>query len=1324
MEEGYLTIREAARRLGKHENTIRNWIKSGRIQAKKLPNSGYRRIPGTEVERIEAERRDERRKGAASGSVHPSGSVLSGEHLHRWSGRRAQEFLPKLMQKLLGNERYLIKVRVRADEGIGTRGWDAEVESPKGMPWVPKGSSRWEFGTNENPSSKANDDYRTRTENPQGVDPAKATFVFVTSRRWPGAAEWEQKKREEGVWADVRVIDADGLIQWLETHPEVHSWASDQLGLEPLDTRSIEAWWSAFARTTSPPLSHDLMLAGRESEFQELIERLRGGDAKLIRVGATSIEEAVGFVSATLLRERAPEVSQALVVTSSKALRQVSESETPLTLIVGFPGASDLAATLSSGHNVVLPTLRGDEQPADVSLPRLSRYEANDALTAMGVDHQKTYRLSSLACRSVPALLRHPDLAVASSSRPAWVEEERSYALARLMLLGAWRPADMDQTSVAEYLPESWENLERWLSRLKLTADAPFIEAGGDWRLTSPEAAWTVLEHLLRDRDLGAFRKLAVAVLTEKDPALDLPLEEQHMAQLKNLSLTYSGVLRRGIAQGLALAGAYGSGNASGPGVDACGFAEVVVREILDVANKDASGAVWSSLSSLLSLLAEAAPETFLSAVEEGSSGDEPVIRKMFTDSDPDFSAMFASSPHTGLLWALESVAWSREHAERAVLALARLVQLDDPTGQLGNRPASSIRTILVSWAPQTSAPVEDRVAILGKLASRYGDVAPKILHSLVPRSGETSGVNTGSRFRQWTPRKQSRPSLEVQMAFLAGVTDELLAINGTDLGRWATSVDRALRLAGPLRERTIDELEGLDPASGSTDERLRLSNALRDFCGRHRSFPDANWSIEGTSLERLERVARAIEPGEAVERFARLFDHRPEIGANEEFETWSQRVEKLQTDAIKEVIEASGFQGIVRLASASVLPSQVGQRTADVAEDSFRSEMLGLFAGDDDSGGKLAAGWLHRRAVAADSGWSRDVLDEDLDQGQRVRVLQSLPLVDQTFDLVEEQAADISKAYWQEGAFRYVEGFLADRVAERLLEHGRPWAALDTLYLHCNGDKEPKPDPKLVVRALQEALNCGPDPVAPNPSISYEIGVLLDYLESSGASTETLVQLEWAYFPVLEDSRRWPTALYRALADEPSLFVELVCRVYKAKGEEKKKEPATDREAALATHSWRVLNEWREVPGGDGDGNIDGDKLTDWVKDARKKLRENDRLDIGDEQIGELLSGSPKGSDGVWPHESVRAVLEEVLSDHVETGLRIGKANARGITSRGPWEGGDQERVLADEYKQAAQKVRSEWGRAARVLDELAESYAYQARWEDERADRDAAGD
>lgn len=53
-----ITIREAARRLGVHENTVRRYADRGLIHAERLP-SGVRRLRRQDVERLASGREDE-----------------------------------------------------------------------------------------------------------------------------------------------------------------------------------------------------------------------------------------------------------------------------------------------------------------------------------------------------------------------------------------------------------------------------------------------------------------------------------------------------------------------------------------------------------------------------------------------------------------------------------------------------------------------------------------------------------------------------------------------------------------------------------------------------------------------------------------------------------------------------------------------------------------------------------------------------------------------------------------------------------------------------------------------------------------------------------------------------------------------------------------------------------------------------------------------------------------------------------------------------------------------------------------------------------------
>jgi hypothetical protein len=103
---------------------------------------------------------------------------------------------------------------------------------------------------------------------------------------------------------------------------------------------------------------------------------------------------------------------------------------------------------------------------------------------------------------------------------------------------------------------------------------------------------------------------------------------------------------------------------------------------------------------------------------------------------------------------------------------------------------------------------------------------------------------------------------------------------------------------------------------------------------------------------------------------------------------------------------------------------------------------------------------------------------------------------------------------------------------------------------------------------------------------------------------------------------------------------------------------------------------------------------------------------------IGEVLSGSPPGPDGAWPHPAVRDLIEKLSNADVERGIEIGRYSSRGAVTRGPYEGGRQEREIAERYERYAQTVGDRWPRTAAMLRRIATTYLADAAEEDREAE------
>src|SRR5579871_2836153 len=144
---------------------------------------------------------------------------VTSTHLTEWGGRRdAQSTLPELISRLIyATLGPAAKILFPSDESVQQAGWDGICTVAKGEGVVPDGTSAWELGAQRTGiKRKADEDYEKRSRNPLEIDPKTTTFVFVTPGRFPNRGAWEDTKRAQQIWRDVRVIDADILVHWLE----------------------------------------------------------------------------------------------------------------------------------------------------------------------------------------------------------------------------------------------------------------------------------------------------------------------------------------------------------------------------------------------------------------------------------------------------------------------------------------------------------------------------------------------------------------------------------------------------------------------------------------------------------------------------------------------------------------------------------------------------------------------------------------------------------------------------------------------------------------------------------------------------------------------------------------------------------------------------------------------------------------------------------------------------------------------------------------------------------------------------------------------------
>src|SRR5690606_31290569 len=234
--------------------------------------------------------------------------------------------------------------------------------------------------------------------------------------------------------------------------------------------------------------------------------------------------------------------------------------------------------------------------------------------------------------------------------------------------------------------------------------------------------------------------KSAKDILLEINPAFQLEPSQRHMASIYGKNRAFSEWIREGIIQSLILTSIFGDKLKFDLPLKAELWVDNIVSELLSTENPE----MWKSFESKLPLIAEASPTAFLEAVEKLLGIDESPIASLF-EEDPGF--LTAHSYHTGLLWALENLAWFPQYLSRTSLILARLSAID-PGGSLSNRPINSLSEIFKTWHFQTLASFDERMQVLKLISEREPEIAWTILIRMLPDT--ISGVAFPTHKTRW----------------------------------------------------------------------------------------------------------------------------------------------------------------------------------------------------------------------------------------------------------------------------------------------------------------------------------------------------------------------------------------------------------------------------------------------------------------------------------------------------------------------------------------------------------------------------------------------
>lgn len=1322
-----LSVTDVAKRLGVGRPALSNLLNGKSslspdmaVRLEKAFGVGRQKLLDLQADFDRLNRREKEKTIAAHGYV-PSFLTIKAKQIQEWAENiEARPLLPVLLRKLIhstGHE--LRQVDFPGYDNAERKGCDGVVEAAAATPWVPEGKSCWELGTSKNPSRKAENDYAARLSSVSAGERADCTFVFVTTRNWSGKIEWVKSKQTNGDWKAVRVFDASDLEQWLEESIPSQMWLAEQLD-KPIDGfATLDQCWQDWENASDPKMVPALFEPSLIAYGNKFMKWLENPNKDPFIVTADSKDEALAFLACLFQGSTIAPSSRdlAVVFKSAETLRKVVASTATFIPIVYTDEAErELATAYRRLHCIIVRPRNAIDSNPHIALDLLNYDAFQKALAEMGIKGDDVEQLARASGYS-PTILRRQLSKIPAIRTPQWADDSKiARSLIPITLVGAWHvTSNADCEIVATLAYEPYEKIEESVACLLQVDDSPVWSIGQYRGVASKIDALFAINRHVTKKDLTDFFWLAQYVLSEIDPALDLPEDKRWAARLYGKVRDHSAALRKGICETLVILTVHGNNlfqDRLGINVEDSVFS--LIQALL----------IPLSLDKLLSQrndlprYAEAAPDTFLKLLEEDLRQPQPVVLDLLK---PTENGPFASPARTEILWALECLAWKQLGRVSLILAQLSRTVIDD---NWVNKPISSLQAIYRSWMPQTSASLEERVQALEMLVKRFPDIGWQICIEQLASGIRSGDFSYRPRWRNDSSGVGQPVTRKEMIDFTRKTLDLMLTWSQHDQKTLGNLIERLPGMPEEDQAKVWDLIDAWADSKADKKAKADLREWIRRFAftrfGRLRGLNDV-------TKDRARMAYQKLQSHDFVIRHSWLFaQHWVEPSIDEiedenfDYDKHGEEMQKLRTTAMKEIWEGLGFEGVTELLSHSNAPDRVGSSLVMSMVDAnmqvdFLRQCLSI-TGDQERKVDLC---IHGFLMSVDDGKRGAILlavAQNMDTERIVRLFRNAPFGQDTWRLLDRYGKEIRDLYWQEVVpfwNRHSEEELIELI-DRLLEAKRPRAAFHVAHLDWRQIETSR-----LKRLLLDVATVDAEPAEWSRVDDYYISEALNSLDGrTGVSPDEMAQLEFLYIEALDHSEHGIPNLERQISESPVLFVQALALAFRRNdgGQDPPEWRIEDpkRRAGLAAAAYQLLDQIQHIPGTDQDGKINAEALLTWMIEARRLCTEHGRGEIGDQKIGELLSKILPEEDGKWPCLPVCEVMERIASQQIGTGFNIGVYNGRGAHFRE--EGGAQKRALAAQYRDWAKMREFDYPYVGSVLKSIADGYDRDAkRWDTE---------
>ena len=877
--------------------------------------------------------------------------------------------------------------------------------------------------------------------------------------------------------------------------------------------------------------------------------------------------------------------------------------------------------------------------------------------------------------------------------------------LALLCLIGEFDSANSnDKKIVAELLRCDEDSLLDVVQEINSTDDQVLELRDTTWKVLDIKSTIEQLSKYIYDNHIDDFANIYLRILGEINPALDLPIDERHMANIYKKSRAYSVTLRTGVANGMAM---LANNQDILSKCSAIKIADTANSTVLRLLSDNENPKLWMSIADNTSLIAQASPVQFLSKLESTLEikNNNPITIVIKESSGDSF---FQSDYMAGLRWALADLSWGKRYFARASLALAKISALEIDQTENKKRSLDIILHTILPWKPKTLASIEVQHSVVEKIVDEYRVVGRELLKGLLPNMTQTT--------------------MERELPEWLDITNTLQPVTQQELWKESSYYSNLYIDTAESLQEIVDVINNVDHLTDDTLPSFtnQLNKRLQNMTDKDRQVVwevllkkinnlDRRSKDEDERVKILKKIAGDIEPEDNLCKSIYLFSNYDHdlIDYNDWEKGEKELEEKRRQSLLKILNSGNAIHQLNELISQAKIPYTIGSSLGSIDYPSIENMLLPKFLNENKAEKEFISNFIYTRYFyyKGDVSWVDKLDFANWNNEQKILLLLALPFSQSTWDLLDtQQNKDLTKRYWDRvDNFRRTDDKYSEAAVKNLLKAKRPIAAIEYIASAIiMGDSSIKQqiDPELCLKALIISLNTTEN-ISGADSLWYAIGSVFKYLYDNIDYTITnLWEAEWAYLELfVEHDIGQPRALIYRIANDADFFCDLI-KIYKPDPHDTKHQELDE---AIQYRLFKILsltfNDFTIMPGIDQYGTFREDNFTAWIHKVEEICKTSGRLDIARSVIGGYLINSPEDKSGLWINKTVAEILDRNDSVSMRSGYGRGVYNSRGVHAVD--ETGETEASLRDKWRNRAVKVETlGFINLATSLRELAETY------------------